>query len=65
VMLIDAQLTKISAEKVLQEIEETQKPLSIIYITHEHADHFLGLEVFKGAYPGVSAKPPGRRRGVR
>src|SRR6266446_2023755 len=53
VMLVDAQLTKTSAEKVLQEIRETKKPLSIIYITHEHADHFLGLEVFKQAYPGV------------
>jgi len=53
VMLVDAQLTKTSAERVLQEIRETKKPLSIIYITHEHADHFLGLEVFKDAYPGV------------
>ena len=53
VMLVDAQLTKTNAERVLQEIEETKKPLSIIYITHEHADHFLGLEVFKEAYPGV------------
>src|ERR1700681_220700 len=53
VMLIDAQLTKTSAEKVLQEIRETKKPLSIIYITHEHADHFLGLEVFREAYPRV------------
>ncbi len=53
VMLVDAQLTKTSAERVLQEIKETKKPLSIIHITHEHADHFLGLEVFKEAYPGV------------
>ena len=52
-LLVDAQLTKTSAEKVLGEIKETKKPLSIIYITHEHADHFLGLEVLKGAYPGV------------
>src|SRR5260370_39098010 len=52
-MLVDAQLTKTSAEKVLREIKKTKKPLSIIYITHEHADHFLGLEVFKEAYPGV------------
>src|ERR1700732_1715748 len=51
VMLVDAQLTKTSAEKVLEEIKKTKKPLSIIYITHEHADHFLGLEGFKGAYP--------------
>src|ERR1700692_3299903 len=54
VMLVDAQLSKTSAEKVLQEIKETKKLLSIIYITHEHADHFLGLEIFKGAYPGVT-----------
>src|SRR5712692_7647111 len=53
VMLVDAQFTKTNAERVLQEIKETKKPLSIIYITHEHADHFLGLEVFKEAYPGV------------
>jgi len=53
VMLVDAQLTKTSAEKVLQKIRQTKKPLSTIYITHEHADHFLGLEVFKEAYPGV------------
>src|SRR5712692_8645281 len=53
VMLVDAQLTKTSAERVLQEIKKTKKPLSIVYVTHEHADHFLGLEVFKEAYPGV------------
>src|SRR6266850_2583954 len=53
VMLVDAQLTRTSAEKVLQQIKETKKPLSLIYITHEHADHFLGLEVFKEAYPRV------------
>src|ERR1700720_63740 len=52
VMLVDAQLTKTNAERVLEEIRKTKKPLSIIYITDEHADHFLGLEVFKEAYPG-------------
>jgi glyoxylase-like metal-dependent hydrolase (beta-lactamase superfamily II) len=53
VMLVDAQLTKTNAERVLEEIQKTKKPLSITYITHEHADHFLGLEVFKEAYPRV------------
>jgi glyoxylase-like metal-dependent hydrolase (beta-lactamase superfamily II) len=52
-MLVDAQLTKTNAERVLEEIQKTKKPLSITYITHEHADHFLGLEVFKEAYPRV------------
>jgi glyoxylase-like metal-dependent hydrolase (beta-lactamase superfamily II) len=53
VMLVDAQLTRTNAQRVLQEIKETHKPLSLIYITHEHADHFLGLEVFKEANPRV------------
>src|ERR1700752_3392824 len=53
VMLVDAQLTKTNAERVLQAIRETHKPLSLIYITHEHADHFLGLEVFREAFPGA------------
>ena len=53
VMLVDAQLTKTNAERVLRQIKDAHKPLSTIYITHEHADHFLGLEVFREAYPGV------------
>jgi glyoxylase-like metal-dependent hydrolase (beta-lactamase superfamily II) len=53
VMLVDAQLTRTNAERVLQDIKATHKPLSLIYITHEHADHFLGLEVFRDAYPRV------------
>src|SRR5216684_9408948 len=53
VMLVDAQLTKTNAERVLQGLKDTHKPLSTIYITHEHADHFLGLEVFREAYPRV------------
>jgi glyoxylase-like metal-dependent hydrolase (beta-lactamase superfamily II) len=53
VMLVDAQLSRTAAEKVVRQIQATQKPLTIIYITHEHADHFLGLEVFKEAYPRV------------
>src|SRR5882672_12443115 len=53
VMLVDAQLTRTNAERVLLEIKKTKKPLSLIYVSHEHADHFLGLEVFKEAYPRV------------
>src|SRR5260370_38838447 len=46
VMLVDAQLTKTNAEGVLEEIKKPKKRLSIVYITHEHADNFHGLEVF-------------------
>src|SRR6185312_3117643 len=57
VMLVDAQLTKTNAEKVLQEIKETNKPLSLIYLTHEPAHHSLALEVLKAAYPKVRIIP--------
>src|SRR6201988_5394688 len=53
VMLVDAQLTKTNAERLLQKIKKTKKPLSLIYITHEPADHFLGLEVCREAVPGA------------
>jgi glyoxylase-like metal-dependent hydrolase (beta-lactamase superfamily II) len=53
ILLIDAQLSKTSAEKVLEQIRRTKKNLTKIYITHEHPDHFLGLEVFKDAFPDV------------
>jgi len=52
-LLIDAQLTRANALKVLDLIRSLKKNLKQIYITHEHADHFLGLEVFKDAFPQV------------
>lgn len=52
-LLIDAQLTRSNALKVLELIRKLGKDLKQVYITHEHADHFLGLEVFKDAFPNV------------
>jgi len=52
-LLIDAQLTRSNALKVLDLIHKLDKQLKLVYITHEHADHFLGLEVFKNAFPNV------------
>lgn len=52
-LLIDAQLTRANALEVLNLIRSLKKDLKQIYITHEHADHFLGLEVFKDAFPRV------------
>jgi len=40
-MLVDAQLTKTNAERVLEEIKETKKPLSIVYITMRTPITFL------------------------
>src|SRR5260370_17711234 len=44
VMLVDAQLTKTSADKVVQQIKNPKKHLCIIYFTHDHAHHFLLYE---------------------
>src|SRR5438128_6278656 len=46
VMLVDAQLTKTSAERLLQEIKETKKLLSIIYITTSTPITFLVWRFF-------------------
>jgi len=47
-MLVDAQLTKTNAERVLQEIKETKKPLSIIYIPMSTPIIFLVWRFLKG-----------------
>ncbi|VXD04522.1 conserved exported hypothetical protein [Pseudomonas sp. 8Z] len=52
-LLVDAQLTRANALEVLKIIKTLNKNLKSIYITHEHPDHFLGLEVFKDAFPSV------------
>lgn len=50
-VLVDAQFTLASAHRLVAEILQTGKRLTTIYITHWHPDHFLGLEVIKGAFP--------------
>ncbi len=65
-MLVDAQLTKSGALKVLEELRKSGKKLTLIYVTHAHADHFLGLDVFEAAYPGVKIiAVPEVARGIR
>jgi glyoxylase-like metal-dependent hydrolase (beta-lactamase superfamily II) len=63
-LLIDAQLTRANALKVLDLVRSLKKNLKQIYITHEHADHFLGLEVFKDAFPQVEILATLRSRAV-
>lgn len=52
-LLIDAPLTRANALRVLPIMKGLNKDLKQIYITREHPDHFLGLEVFKEAFPDV------------
>ena len=54
-ILIDAQFTLADAEKVAQEIRDSGKNLSAIYISHGDPDFYFGMEVFKKYFPQVTA----------
>lgn len=54
-ILIDAQFTLADAEKVAQEIRDSGKNLSAIYISHGDPDFYFGLEIFKKYFPQVTA----------
>ncbi len=53
-VLIDAQFTIADAEKVAQQIKESGKKLTAIYISHGDPDFYFGLEVFKKYFPEVT-----------
>lgn len=50
-MLVDAQFTLANAHRLLADLIELDKDLKIIFLTHLHPDHYLGLEVIKAQYP--------------
>src|SRR5690348_14864729 len=50
-ILVDAQLTKSEAKKLLKLVKEIGKPLKWIVITSAHPDRYLGLPVILEAYP--------------
>src|SRR5215212_3905892 len=54
-VLIDAQFTLAEAEKVAQEIKNSGKKLTAIYVSHGDPDFYFGLEVFKKYFPEVTA----------
>ena len=53
-VLIDAQFTIADAEKVAQQIKESGKKRTAIYISHGDPDFYFGLEVFKKYFPEVT-----------
>ncbi|MDQ0593319.1 glyoxylase-like metal-dependent hydrolase (beta-lactamase superfamily II) [Chryseobacterium ginsenosidimutans] len=53
-VLIDAQFTLADAEKVAQEIKNSGKKLTVIYVSHTDPDFYFGLEVFKKYFPEVT-----------
>ena len=54
-VLIDAQFTLADAERVAQEIKNSGKRLTAIYVSHGDPDFYFGLEVFKKYFPEVTA----------
>jgi ribonuclease BN (tRNA processing enzyme) len=54
-VLIDAQFTLADAEKVAQQIKNSGKNLTAVYISHADPDFYFGLEIFKKYFPEVTA----------
>lgn len=54
-ILIDAQFTLADADKVAQEIKNSGKKLTAIYVSHGDPDFYFGLEAFKKYFPEVTA----------
>lgn len=51
VVVFDGQWVLSQAEKALEEIQKSNKPIIGIFVTHPHTDHFGGLGAFARAYP--------------
>jgi glyoxylase-like metal-dependent hydrolase (beta-lactamase superfamily II) len=49
--LIDVPFTRADGHRLVADILETGKTLKYIYITHDHPDHFMSLEVLADAFP--------------
>ncbi|MDF7660926.1 MBL fold metallo-hydrolase [Erwiniaceae bacterium L1_54_6] len=52
-ILVDAQFTLSNAHRLVADLMELKRDLKIIYLTHLHPDHYLGLEVIKSVYPNA------------
>lgn len=50
-LLVDAQFTRSEAQKVVEAVKTSGRELKTIFITHDHPDHYLGLEVLTKAFP--------------
>lgn len=50
-LLVDAQLTRSDAQQVVAMIKRSQIKRLTVFITHGHADHYLGLAEITAAFP--------------
>lgn len=49
--LIDTQFTLSNAMRLIADLKERGKPLSWVYVTHPHLDHFNGAALIRAAFP--------------
>ncbi|HEV7763858.1 MAG TPA: MBL fold metallo-hydrolase [Thermoanaerobaculia bacterium] len=52
-ILVDAVQTRSEAMRLADWIERSKKQLTMIFITHPHGDHLLGLDVLAQRFPGI------------
>jgi glyoxylase-like metal-dependent hydrolase (beta-lactamase superfamily II) len=50
-VLFDAAFTRADAQRIADTIKASGKNLTTVYVTHDHPDHYFGLEVIKQAFP--------------
>ncbi len=50
-VLVDVPFTRSDGHRLVADILETGKTLKTIYISHDHPDHFMSLEVLAQAFP--------------
>lgn len=51
VIVVDAQRQRSQARQVVAAIQQTQKPVVALFLTHGHPDHYGGVNIFLEAYP--------------
>jgi glyoxylase-like metal-dependent hydrolase (beta-lactamase superfamily II) len=54
-LLIDALITRAESELLAKWVADHDGPLTTVYVTHPHADHFLGLPAVLAAFPDAKA----------
>ena len=52
-VLVDVPFTRSDGHRLVAEVLETGRTLRTIYISHDHPDHFLSLEVLAEAFPNA------------
>jgi len=52
-VLIDAAFTRGDARRIVAAVRASGKNLTTVYVTHDHPDHYFGLEVIRQAFPSA------------